>query len=304
MAFELRVKFSGLSVYLVDPSRDRVAVLMPDAREIQGVDLTHVDGDIGVPHVGYVRFDLANVAGVSGIPASANSADPTHQVVRRFHREELDFGLSAAGVIAGIDPVAAAGIADSNDELLLPKFERFADTLQVIPGLFTQRPPRALLMRTVLRGGEIESNNPGEQFKIDTVLNAAGGKYLRQFTNSITWVRTVDQNDLTLTFKPFSGAKRTRVRLVPTKKRGGVIELKIANLCSDNPLEWEEFGLPENTSRTDEDFKWLYRLFQPKSKGFTSALKKRKLPVPVAQAAAPAGDLILCYGGRTDGPVS
>jgi hypothetical protein len=39
-----------------------------------------------------------------------------------------------------------------------------------------------------------------------------------------------------------------------------VIDLKIANLCAHDPLEWSVF--PERPVEHDVDFKWLYRLLQ------------------------------------------
>ncbi|MBW3629546.1 MAG: hypothetical protein KY464_09630, partial [Gemmatimonadetes bacterium] len=63
MSFELRVKFSGLCLFLVHSDTKRVAVVMPDCRR-NGPNPPdqHLDGEPAEPHVGYLRFDLANLS--------------------------------------------------------------------------------------------------------------------------------------------------------------------------------------------------------------------------------------------------
>jgi hypothetical protein len=52
MAFKLEVRFSGLCLYVMHPTRDDAAVLLPDARlngSLQGAGAKHLDGTPGSP---------------------------------------------------------------------------------------------------------------------------------------------------------------------------------------------------------------------------------------------------------------
>src|SRR3712207_536839 len=92
-SFELRVEFAGVSLYVIDPGRRKVGLLMPDARH-RGTDLAHPDQTPAVAHVGYVRFDLANLASAaSGVPARDPAETPSFEVVHQLDREELELGL-------------------------------------------------------------------------------------------------------------------------------------------------------------------------------------------------------------------
>lgn len=68
-----------------------------------------------------------------------------------------------------------------------------------------------------------------------------------------------------------------------------MIGIKIANLCSDNPLEWNDFTT-HGVDGEDVDFKWFYRMVDPAPATFESMLgDKKKLPAPIADGPEPKG---------------
>jgi hypothetical protein len=292
MSFELRVEFSGLCLYVVHPDGKQVGVLMPDARKT--VKRLHDDGELGEAHVGWVRFDVANLA-VAGLEVPAgtlptrNSGNPPYGLVHKFDRQSLDFGLGDSR-----EPIAA--------DLNVPDFDQFATALTRKPNLFGDNPSPDLLMRTVITGGRIEGQPSGSIRELSSVLSPASpnASYKRAFAGFTVWTRTVDAAGLTVTIQSFDGKIKTSIPLRPAKINGkDVIAMKVANLCAHNPMEWDEFETRE-PARHDVDFKWLYRLMQPKSGAYRDILLGSEFPFPRATSTEPLG-LEDCMGGSTGG---
>ena len=75
------------------------------------------------------------------------------------------------------------------------------------------------------------------------------------------------------------------------------IVLKVANLCSENPLEWPELVMHQ-VNRADRDFKWMYRLMAPAQGTLASLLQPDELlPIPLQQGATPFS-VQGCMGSR------
>jgi hypothetical protein len=289
VSFELRIEFSGLCLFIVNQDRTRVGVAMPDAREKANIaTMRHVDNTVAVPHAGYLRFDLRDLQpDVPDIPGGTASNGPRYEVVHRFDGEALDLGL-------GPDP-AKIGI----DELLFPNFKSIDDRLAILPGLFGDAPPTELLMRTVLAGGTFTSHSGGSNWTFPTINLPAGGPYQGQFANYVVWTRTISGDSLTVTIAPFRKGEPTTLRLKP---RNGVLQLKIANLCADNPLEWRELKLRTVSGDEDLDFKWLYRLMKDPEKVAPGI--NAELPVPVLDRTSGVANRDWdCTGGMTDGEI-
>ena len=299
MSFELRVEFAGLCLYMVHSDRKSVAILMPDARE--SADDLHPDGELGEPHVGYVRFDLANldVPGMSVTPGTLDdgAGSPPNEIVHRFGGEVLDFGLSTS---------------DNEDDemeiaLGIPSFDKFAGTLKPVGKLFTKAPPGELLMRTILTGGRIHAQGSGKTWGLSSALkgSTSAPPYSGQFAGFAVWTRTINQPGLTVTTSRFDGTEVAKIPLKPVNIGGKeVIAIKVANLCANNPLEWDEFPL-RTVVNHDLDFKWLYRLLTPPGdpnprKAYEVALANAELPFPRAMRDQAYGDED-CMGGSITG---
>jgi hypothetical protein len=300
--FELRVEFAGLCLYVVDPGGTKVAVVMPDARRT--VDGLHADDEIGESHAGYVRFDLANldvgrnsrlsVAGGTMLDEGAGS--PPCEVVHRFDGQRLDFRLPDGSPLPE-QPFETM-------KLGVPDFSTFATSVGPIPGAlnFGSAPPREVLMQTRITGGALKATGRGKTWAFSSALaastNGNGGPrpYSGQFAGFAVWTRDIDASGITLTISNFDGSGEQTIPLVPTVIKGRrVIALKVANLCANNPLEWDEYPLRTVVSH-DLDFKWLYRLLKPATGEYKAVLAGAELPFPRALANQAFGDED-CMGG-------
>ena len=289
MSFELRIEFSGLCLFVVNAERTRVGVVMPDARERPNIaTMRHLDNTVAVPHVGYLRFDLRDLQpGVPDIPGGNGNNGPRYEVVHRFGGEALDLGLGREQSKVGID------------ELLFPNFMSIDGRLALLPGLFGDAPPEQLLMRTVLTGGTFTSHSGGSNWTFPTIDTSAGSPYQGQFANYAVWTRTISADSLTLTIAPFKKGEPTTLRLKPNN---GVVQLKIANLCSENPLEWRELKLRTVSGDEDLDFKWLYSLM--KNSQLAAPGLNDELPVPVLDRTSGVASRDWdCTGGMIDGGI-
>jgi hypothetical protein len=287
MSFELRVEFSGLCLFVVGREGNTVGVLLPDGREKPNITtLRHVDGTSAVPHAAYLRFDLGDLQ--DGIPsASSTSTCPRYEGVIRFDRESLDLGLGHERSKIGVD------------ELLFPNFKAIDKRLTLLPGLFGDAPPAQLVMRTVLTGGTFTSHSGGSNWIFPTIDTPSGSPYQGQFANYAVWTRTMNQDALVLTITPFKEGPPTVLRLKP---REGVLQLKVANLCAENPLEWPELRIRTIEGEKDLDFKWLYRLMA--NPEIVPPGLDHDLPVPVLdRTSGVASEERDCTGGTIDGDI-
>ncbi len=280
MPFDLEVEFSGLCLFVVHTSGEQVAILMPDARRRDDQDPGHhVDGDEAKAHVGYVQFNLANLADLAGaVPAIPHGVPtphrhpPEYEVVHRFDRQVLDFGDAFQPETMRI-------------ALNVPDFSDFAPELALRPDLFTSSPSGdVLLTRTVLRGGNLVVSKPLEPFQFPAPFGKPDHEGL--FASSVKWTRRVETDTLSIGITGFGdhpqqGPVHAAFTLQPAAP-GEKVTLKVANLCAENPLDWRELESREANAK-DLDFKWLYRLFEPVGTTWEALLAKMpdgKLPVP------------------------
>jgi hypothetical protein len=282
MSFKLSIEFCGLCLFVQDPEGRGVGVLMPDARARPGAPpMRHADGSAAVPHVGYLRFNLANLAGMNPFPTNSID-DPPFEGVHRFNREVLDLGLGPHP-----QPVVV-------DELAWPDFARIDQNLHLLPGLFRDPiPSQQLLMRMILSDGTFTAHVPGSNWKFPTTANGKPA-YQGQFASVITWSREMPGNSLPIQIRPFGNGHGTQLQLSPVD---GIVQLKIANLCAENPLEWPELKLRIIQGEDDHDFKWLYRLFDTNDKRLTVAANGKR-PIPVLDRdKGVSGEESDCSGG-------
>lgn len=285
MSFVLQVRFTGLCMHVHNQQRGEVAVLLPDAR-FKKRDEFHADETLGVPHAGYLRADLANVGlrnSAASIPPAAQTEpeppgmalpddSPFFEIVYRFKQQTLDFGLPATKDSIVVDT-------------RLPDFGDIAPSLQLRQNLF--RAPASplldspVLMRTILRGGVLSGARAttSETWSIDRRLNDPNAAPLvGVFPGEVVWTRQVENADgLLITMTDFDGQNAVKL---PLDALGGLIRVKIANLCSDNVLEWDQLYV-RRADLEDSDFKWLYRFVEPApSTTMTTLLNGLLLPAP------------------------
>jgi hypothetical protein len=327
MAFFLRVHFTGLCLFVIDPDTERVAVLMPDARQpVQGDPLsgtphkTHRDNAPAVPHAGYLRADLASMQlthqSMARIqsrtldPCDPLDPGPEVEVVCRLDRHVLDLGIPGDDAVT-LDPNMGN----------VPNATEFAPVLQPIAGLFSATPPRELLFRTILHGGTLVACPGPEKWTVDSRLNGNAAPLVVNMPGGASWVREVtdaelaemnrgesDPDVLRVTLRAFDGTPKVVLPLRPVDSpHGRLIDLKLANLCAENPLEWNELEI-RRVILEDADFKWMYRLLEPpQPQSWDDLLGDQVLPAPrlVTQPRrASVGDPMDCGQMRVSAPIS
>ena len=273
--FTLSVEFAGVCLYVIDdenPTKTEVPVLMPNCLPTDGRDQgKHEDGTDGARHVPYLLMDLANLDPRVTTPGLLADG-PKFQVVRRLSREEIIFGLPPGGIELVPDP------------LPLPDLDVYKDTIRLKPNLLStdplKPPPIELQARTIVKGGKLEG----------TIVGGAGVGRKRDkwdedaadWAGSIKWTRErIPGNSLSIGIRSLVTGEETPLPPLRPVNRGdaAIIELKIASLCETNPLEWKEFK--PRFEKEDEDFKWLFRLFEARDGGtLLNAIRRVKLPYP------------------------
>lgn len=268
MSFELQVELAGPCLYLVHPDGKQIAVLIPDCRASTGIEF-HRDSKNAEPHVGYIRLDLADL----GLPVPGPKDDePRYELVHRFDRQVVTF--------VGEREPEEEHEGRIRGELAFPNFDEVAPALRPLPGLFGDQPPDALLMRMVLDGGELESTVTDETWLFSPVLNRRAPPEPSRFASFVTWKRRFRGDSLAVRVTNFgSEAPEAEfpMRNIPDE---AVIRVKIANLCCENPLEWNDLPLRQLRG-DDEDFKWVYRLLEPPETTWDELIREIKLlPMP------------------------
>ncbi|MDB4916616.1 MAG: hypothetical protein JWM95_4260 [Gemmatimonadetes bacterium] len=287
MEFTLEIEFSGLCLYVLSKDGTKLGVAMPDCRRT-GINVDHhLDGHTAVPHVGYMRYNLADV-GVAVPPGDADN--PEFEVVHRFGQEDIDFGMASADAV-------------TVTSFVVPDLSVFAPGVTVRPGIFTAPTPPKVLMRTVLSGGTIKAGERDQSWRLSTLFGKAGDKpHTGKFNGTVLWSKTVQMAAPVGTFdvklKPFDTTTAgSTITFQATNE--STVRIKVANLCSDNPLEWDELFIRSFAGTFDEDFKWLYHLLEYPGTTFEKETKDRGLPLPAPELTGDImGKIDDCTGAK------
>jgi len=270
-SFTLNVEFRGLCMFLVTPGTRRVTVAMPDARA-HGGGVEFPARKVGAPHVGYLSCELTNIVGEGGSRSIVEEGRTPYEVVRLFDREELRFGVTP-------------GNHETDDHrILVPGFGCFAPGLRPRANIFSTPVPRALLMRTTLEAGQLDSEPGAYELSFENTLAGPDGpdEICRQaYAHVVTWSTRVDAEYVELTFTKWDETTTSTLRLAPTQTEDEVT-VRIANFCARNPLGWGGVGVRKIERRRDKDFRWFYQLVET-IPGQTPSLDAPdlKLPVPL-----------------------
>lgn len=287
MAFELRVVFTGLCMYVRHPTDPkRLAVLFPDGRQAKPLK----DGSIGRQHVGYVQMNMANID--ASLPYGQDE-DPDYAIVHQLDDEVIDFGLDDDGQSIDFGQLFVPQMTLTPAGPGTPFIPGIARDVQLLPGLFGAQPSESLLSRTIVPNGTIVGSVEPAFWNFSKALSdPADPPYANQaFANHILWKRQVNTNDLTLRLTSFDGGRTVSLTLKPVLNGEGdsVVCLRVANLCSQNPLEWEDFENPPFLP-DDVDFKWMYELVESTTgQTITTRLNGQSLPIPQVGTLTGAG---------------
>jgi hypothetical protein len=297
--FTLRIDFTGICLYLWGEERKHVTVVMPDAAIRSGkLPRPHPDGTPAAPHAGYVRFDLRNLATQVTYDEPRHSVDnPSYEVVHRFRDEELVLSVRPGDGRHGEPGLPSDG--QVGGEIGLPDLPEFAPVRKPLAGLEADPPPRGVLMRTKIVGGSFRTPREVLQWKIDGDLRPDQKMTRPDLGGDVIWERTLRGAGIDVTLTRFDGKGTVKIPLVPVPPRRAAtpeIRLKVANLCS-NPLEWPELDIPRDAV-PDVDFKWLYRLLEPRANVSADEFPTYLCPVPepVRRPDERQGDRQDCFG--------
>jgi hypothetical protein len=248
---KLEVRFMGIFL-LVRPrsGAEPVArILIPNA-----IDPTvHEDGDPAVKHYPFlVRDDNAASCAVPKKPQTLLDLHRT-EVVFRFD-DEKDAGTivpadghwdayRARPLIGMRTRIGAALKLRSMASPIEAAETRLGSLLHLVGGKFETCPPD---------GSAVEYRLKGRMTPLEPVITE--GIHL-------TWtVEDVDSVSI-----DYRSLKDPTWRSMPVAANGAdTIGLTVGNLCADNPRRWHECGEQpcENGEAVDDDFKWMYRLFE------------------------------------------
>jgi hypothetical protein len=160
----------------------------------------------------------------------------------------------------------------------VPDLDEFLTDLDLVVGLFKADPGKKLVMRTILKGGTLCGPEGQRKWRIPRLRSSKTDEYKKNFASFTEWERDVTGDKLALRTTAFDGSGETMIPLGPFAA-GEIVTVEIANLCAQNPLEWED--LPKRkVMGTDEDFKWVYRMLKPTTGSYASLLKGSPLPAP------------------------
>ena len=182
----------------------------------------------------------------------------------------------------------------------MPDLSIYKETIGLKTGLFATNPPVELNVRTILRGGTLTATTVGGSGSGN--LAAGRGpdwdKFETYWAGSIKWTRTIPAGSLTIGIRSWDTGQVTPRTLRPVTRGGKqVIELKIADLCETNPLEWKEFE--PRFDKDDVDFKWLFRLFEAKGWRQPSQSNRQiQVSVPSPQSQGSTSDRVHRVHGR------
>jgi hypothetical protein len=182
--------------------------------------------------------------------------------VHRLSREEVLF------------PPVGSAIQFIPPDLPVPDLSFYKPDIDLKGGQLSGTPPATrpeLNARTILRGGTLTATSlDGNVGKPHATWHGAD----EAWAGSIIWTQDIQTADPRLTrFKfdilDWGTGNQTPITLKPVARTVDdvtqwVIQLKIANLCETNPLEWVEFQ--HRLQQHDVDFKWLFRLFDSTNK--------------------------------------
>ena len=293
MSIELSIEFAGICLYVIPPQQGTVSVLIPTCVPTPNgrVKTEHEDKTIGARHVPYLLANLMNFG--QSVPAGLVGDGPQFGVVRRLSREELFF-----------EPEGPTSDQLDPDALPLPDLTVYTDRIKLQDSLLSDIPPNEqpeLNVRTILKGGTFTATTLGGSGSPVPGRNPNWDESEADWAGSIKWTRTVPGDSLAIRIRNWDTGQETPLTLRPITP-GGRVELKIANLCGDNPLEWREFE--PRFEKRDVDFKWLFRLFVPNAGGsILAALGRKELPYPLlkprgARTTGSTG----CTGGKVTPP--
>lgn len=262
----LRIKFTGiLGVFShVDPKDPRVLIVAPN-----GIKNAN-DGPVAAPHAwpeGRRRvqeslsrhYCFVRIPSVH-LPGGQVEGAPPMEHIWYLARRDLRFGVEA-----GPRP-------EIPDEVI--RFADVSDYAGFSPEIATDPASVGVVARIHLPGGKFTAGDTST-WSFDDALKAEGAPKEREFASSLYYEAQAGGDHIELATTGFDGKPVAVAKLVPDDS--GVVEITVANLCKENPLEWPFDAEP----RDDHDYRWYYMLLDDESfRASIEAAAAEELPIP------------------------
>ena len=241
MAFDLRITFTGIIGFVPDkPFSGRPSL----------VTAVVADGDLNkaadnsplVRHRAFLKVKERNLSYTPGIGPSG--LDSIWYLGNREFRLDL---------IGDTNPLTIGDISG------LPRLEQIAPSYcQIDPNALSGSTPTAKLKaRFIIDQGTLESGERQGAWGFPSILSSAPVKVADMSNEIVLTLRGLDE--AAIVAEPLG--EGDGVSLPLTAPANTTIDIRVCNLCDNNPLEWE------NTydSQPDTDFKWHFELLDPEN---------------------------------------
>jgi hypothetical protein len=264
MSFALRIKFTGILGFVPDKpfteSPSRVYVLAPDGEVDPKDGRRGADAQDLSRHRAFIKVNAANVVGTNGVPSSMESL---------WYIGKRELRLETTGASAGLKIGDLSGLASLGD--VAPLFSKVhPDALQ------GTTPPTKLGARFVIDAGTLRCGQPQGKWVFPNIL-CSNPVRVDELSNEV-FLELAGLESLAIAASPLTGGDTVRLQL--TAPAGGTVELIVANLCDENPLEWP--GVYD--AKPDLDFRWYFELLSDASYAeLTDQIDGLSLPYPCPQ---------------------
>lgn len=291
MAFTLQVIFTGLCAFIEnedphDPTRMCV-VLVNGTRPERERDVRAIDGTPLRYHRPFVTFPIRDIQP----PISDVNGLPMAHGIWYLNRERLLFDITEETGAMNDFNVRRPNLGDPHPEVPEPRNPDHLASFTWVPDLTQVAPRHKTIDEDVVASSNVSQNVIAQVlirrgslrpfsftraiWEFDRHLSE-GRAHRRNFAHeaSLTLTRLTSAN---LISRPLDqGGVERKLPLTPASD-GGIVTIKISNLCEVNPLQWFTTREPA----PDHDIKWFYEILSPGTKERLRAdLDGRTLPIP------------------------
>jgi hypothetical protein len=255
MSFKLKIIFTGVCGLIPNkPFKNapgKVCVVFADG----DYSTKGADGKGLNRHRAFIKFKTKNVVGGSRVPESVDGI---------WYLGKRSFRLQTTG---------ASALKIDNLDGLADLTKVAPDYADADPNAVVGTPPEKLLARFFVEVGTLACGQSQGEWIFPKILSDQHVR-VKDLSNEVILLAD-NLTTLEIVASPINGGDDVRLPL--TAPDGEIVELTVANLCDDNPLEWEQ----KYDAKPDLDFRWHFELLSPaKWQDLVKAIEGLYLPYP------------------------
>ena len=288
--FDFHISFTGACGYIFDPGQSKMMAVMINGVDAVAAGKKALDGTPLKDHRGFIRFKLKHLLGPQHPHGESDVVVYLNRERVTFHpTPPNDFQITKDNRAKDVRNIpamkeAANGFGDIDETVLRP------------PG---NRPRGDILAQVIVDSGTVAAERLNEldnwsfvhgelveNFSLKKTIPGGINRFSttaqpRPLTDQLG-VTMNNLRELEIRITHLDTKKVKYLPLIPASSdRSGqrpFIDLTIANLCDDNPLQWES-GMRSRSPKSDPDVKWLYHLCK-NSAQLQAQLGSNELPIP------------------------